>query len=552
MEPFLAAFFVMAGAALTLAHLANDSATTDEPVHIVSAVEIVRDGTGRWNPEHPPLAKALAGMALIGLPLDPVPNPLVSGAHGPVLFHFLFENRTPGEVILFRARLPFVLLFAALILALRHEARARFGAAAGLMATGLIALEPNLIAHAGIVHTDLAVTLFLVLSLGPLRTIRTSGDRRATWLLGLFWGLAFLCKYDAPLLALVSLPVLFIAPRGSLSWSRTLGRLAGAVLLALLVSLLGFSLADRNQSGPDRDALARDRLLLRGRSALAAGAAIRAGNILPPAGNLATGALSILLQSRTGAGVNAFLGEVRKEGSPFYFPVALAVKISLGLAAAFLMGAFSDRGRPLALALGSGLLFFLALSATSTYNIGVRHVLFAFPFAALIASAAVTGPSPRRAGIVAAVALVFVQGAETLSVHPHELSFFNLLAGGPAGGRRFFSDSNLDWGQDLGRLASAVERYSPSPIPAIVFGGDLPRRYKGLRAVAPEDESREGGVIAIGETPLTLGPELLEAKGAVRESSRLRALRETLRAKGTRIGEIGGSIGIWRIGSPTR
>jgi hypothetical protein len=34
----------------------------------------------------------------------------------------------------------------------------------------------------------------------------------------------------------------------------------------------------------------------------------------------------------------------------------------------------------------------------------------------------------------------------------------------------------------------------------------------------------------------------------VRDAERLERLRSTLHARGTRIGEIGGSIGIWRIG----
>ena len=34
-------------------------------------------------------------------------------------------------------------------------------------------------------------------------------------------------------------------------------------------------------------------------------------------------------------------------------------------------------------------------------------------------------------------------------IHPHYLSYFNELAGGPTRGIEYFADSNLDWGQDL-------------------------------------------------------------------------------------------------------
>ena len=46
---------------------------------------------------------------------------------------------------------------------------------------------------------------------------------------------------------------------------------------------------------------------------------------------------------------------------------------------------------------------------------------------------------------------------ETLSVHPHYLSYFNLLSGGPARGYRLLVDSSNDWGQDLPALAKWQE-----------------------------------------------------------------------------------------------
>ena len=537
--------------------MAGDSATTDEPVHIAAGVEIVRDGTGRWNPEHPPLAKALAGLALTGLEVRPAGDPIASPSHASLLTTFLCENRTPAETILFRARLPFVALFLALLAAVRKEARRRFGPAAGAVALAFAALDPNLVAHAGVVHTDLAVTLFLVLSFGSLARIRDATDRLAPVALGVFWGLAFLSKYSAPLLALVTLPLLFVGgPRtgkifGANSTARSVARTGRRLLLstfiASLVVLLGFSLAYRNQSPSDREALARNRLLVKGRSAAAADFAVKAGRLLPPLGNAATGALAVALQNRVGGGPSYFMGRVSEGGSPWYFPVAFLVKVSLGLLAGAALGAFSPTGHRYGLFVSAALAAFFLLSAGSAYNIGVRHLLFAFPLLAILAGSAVP-PEPRIAGRrLLLPTLVLVEALEVFSVHPHELAFFNAAAGGSRGGRRFLVDSNLDWGQDLARLAAAAPAYSPVPLPAIVFGGELPRRYPTLRALAPGDEDRPGTVIAIGETPLALGPELLASKGAARDATRLEALRRALRARGTRIGTVGGSIGIWRL-----
>lgn len=561
------AFLSLAAAGITLSHVASDAATSDEPVHIAAGVEMVREGTGLWNVEHPPLAKALAGVALSGVTLRPIESPRSSPSHGPLLVRFLWQNDTVGDRVLFRSRLPFVAFLACLGLAAWSEARRRFGPGAGLLAMALVALEPNLSAHAGVVHTDLLVTLFIVLSLGPLARIPDENERHAPWLLGFLWGLALLTKFSAPLLALATVPIL-AAEGKRLRFDFLARRFALATSVAIVVSLAGFALAYRHQSREDREWLAADRLELRGGSPAAARIAIGAGRILPPLGNLLTGAISVALQSRVGAGPNYFLGKVRQSGAPAYFPLALAAKVPLGLLLAALAGSLVRSGRRYALSLACGGAFYLAATAGTTYNIGVRHVLFAFPFLALAASAALAPgpagtipssfmPRGRRLRLAARSPAVLLScggllllSIETASVHPFQMSFVNAPFGGLAGGHRLFADSNVDWGQDLVRLATEAPRWSRgAPLPAVVFGGDFPQRhFPELRALAPGDEDRLGAVVAIGEHVLGVGPELLASKGASRDADRLGRLRATLLARGKRVDAVGGSIGIWRIG----
>ena len=54
------------------------------------------------------------------------------------------------------------------------------------------------------------------------------------------------------------------------------------------------------------------------------------------------------------------------------------------------------------------------------------------------------------------------QAMAVVGVHPFELTYFNVLAGGPLGGRRILSDSNLDWGQGLKGLTRACSGRNPS------------------------------------------------------------------------------------------
>jgi hypothetical protein len=63
-------------------------------------------------------------------------------------------------------------------------------------------------------------------------------------------------------------------------------------------------------------------------------------------------------------------------------------------------------------------------------------------------------------------------------IHPYELSYFNVLAGGSIGGRRILADSNLDWGQGLKSLAR-LQRDQPefSDMTLYYFGDTEPVYY---------------------------------------------------------------------------
>ncbi|MBX4190344.1 hypothetical protein KW791_03570 [Candidatus Parcubacteria bacterium] len=55
-------------------------------------------------------------------------------------------------------------------------------------------------------------------------------------------------------------------------------------------------------------------------------------------------------------------------------------------------------------------------------------------------------------------------------VFPFYLTYFNEVAGGPAGGHNYVVDSNLDWGQDLKRLGDWVEENKVQKIYLDYFG----------------------------------------------------------------------------------
>jgi hypothetical protein len=98
------------------------------------------------------------------------------------------------------------------------------------------------------------------------------------------------------------------------------------------------------------------------------------------------------------------------------------------------------------------LLFLAITAACSSRNYGVRFLLPLAPLAIVWISALAESSRSRLANGAIALGL----GGYVLAlagIHPYELSYFNELAGGPIGGRKVLSDSNLDWGQGLISLA---------------------------------------------------------------------------------------------------
>lgn len=69
----------------------------------------------------------------------------------------------------------------------------------------------------------------------------------------------------------------------------------------------------------------------------------------------------------------------------------------------------------------------------------------------------------------------------TLSVYPHELAYFNELAGGPANGQAHLLHSNLDWGQDLLRAAEWQKKNVPNTQMFFLLKSSFDPRVLGIK-----------------------------------------------------------------------
>jgi hypothetical protein len=209
------------------------------------------------------------------------------------------------------------------------------------------------------------------------------------------------------------------------------------------------------------------------------------------------GVEQIALLSGGGRAQSFLLGRFSDTGFVAYFPVAFAVKTPLVVLAAVALAAVlfvrdrRTRRRALFLLL-AGALFF-GLTMTGALNIGYRHALPMVPYL-LVLAAGLGGAEarerrllgrlalpPRR--VAAAVALLTV--AVALWIHPHYLSYFNPIAGGPANGYRVLIDSNVDWGQDLLRLRGWMSDTGVSRVRLGWFGTADPGYYAILHEPLP-------------------------------------------------------------------
>ena len=469
----LLAFFAQAVTSMPL-----KAPTFDEEFHIARAYAYVHTGDLRMQQNHPPLVSLLAGVPLLLMP-ELTPPEEIPHWDDAFLFHFadnlFWRLGHDVDKMLFLARFPIVLLGTLLGAFVYRWARDAYGRAAGLLAAGLYAFAPNLLAHTRLVTTDLAVTACSFIALYAFwRYLR----QPTGWRMGLA-GVALGLALTAKLSALLLIPV--------------------TGLLALLESRhyadCRLQIADCRKRVATRGKLAVGHLsLVIGHWSLVIGhwalVILCAGVIVWasyrfevrawPGTTLPLPATTYLLNVRTlighaDRGHGAFLmGRVSIHGWWYYFPVAFLLKTPLPTLLLLGVAAWDTvrraRWREEAPLLVFPVAYF-GFALASSLNIGFRYILPIVPFIITYAAkvAGLTGLRPRpgrrlRPGRrpawlrrYALPVLMVLYASASLRLHPHYLAYFNLLAGGPEGGYRYLVDSNLDWGQDLKLLKAYLD-----------------------------------------------------------------------------------------------
>ena len=434
-----------------------------------------------------------------------------------------------------------------------------------LFAVALLAFDPNLLAHAGVVHTDLGAALAFLATVLAWDAAEQRPSAARVALAAACLGLALTTKFSAVyLVPILLLQTLLEARRGGGSGRRLLagvGRLAIAGAGALLVVLAVYAPVTARMDRADQKAIIREKVGGLGKAPELAERIVALSDVSPPLAHYVGGLASVARQNAVGGGVTYLNGKVSTEGFPQYFFVAFAVKSTLAFLAVAARGPrrrSSPAAGPVARSGASSacrsLVLFLA-SIGTTYNIGIRHLLPVYPFLALFGAAlfarawARRAQSPgRRLAAGAWLALPLVAVVELARIHPHELSYFNPLAGGPEAGARILTGLERRLGPRPAPAAHGARpprREAEDPTVAY-FGGDNVSYRLGVPDFSALPVVR-GRLVAISVFMLTAGPEFSayhgarsHGRGAARPPARDRAF-------GRPVGRVGHSIYLFEL-----
>ena len=151
---------------LALTAVEQKSPTVDENFHLLAGYSHLQWGDYRINPEHPPLAKLMAALPLLLLDINdaPLSREERDKVHNNVENGWRLANRwlfssNDAETLFRYARVPMLLVGALLGLLICAWAGELYGLTAAFAALVFFVFDPNMLAYAPLVHTDLTFTL---------------------------------------------------------------------------------------------------------------------------------------------------------------------------------------------------------------------------------------------------------------------------------------------------------------------------------------------------------------------------------------------------------
>jgi hypothetical protein len=421
------------------------SHTFDEPAHIACGMEWLDKGVYTWEPQHPPLSRVAAALGpyLLGIRSQGTPRlgPIPMIDEGlTILYKDQHYDRT-----LALARLGTLPFFWVACLIVYLWGKRFYGPEVAAASVLLFTFLPPVLAHAGLATTDMALTAFLGAAFFSGVVCLEQPTYRNGALFGFAGGFAVLSKFSSlaffPASAALALICHLSLERPKWrDYARSIGRRVPPLGLALLVACLLIWAGYRFSYGR-----------------------VGFANLSLPAPELYQGIQDVIKHNQ-GGHPSYLLGQRSQYGFWYFYPVMLAVKTPLAFV--FLLGlgiVFACRKQDnsrrgwLPLAYVGGI---LAVAFFSRINIGIRHILPVYTGFSLLAGVGcvrLLEPRPKRLlqRCALPLSIAWFAGASLLA-HPDYLPYFNELGGSEP--EKIAVDSDLDWGQDVKRLAMRLQQ----------------------------------------------------------------------------------------------
>jgi hypothetical protein len=374
-----------------------------------------------------------------------------------------------------------------------------FGAAAGIIAGGMLAFEPFMLAHSRLLHIDAELSSLTALAL--LAAIAGWTTRGSLWLMagsGVATGLALLAKAPASLLlGVIPLLGLFLSGPRPLMQRRVwmMGLIWAAVTVVTYVAVW---------------------------PAMWAAPSATLGQVL-----------AFMRDNTNPAHALGPIGEERASVGPLFYvytlllrasPITLAGVILAVVACLMIPGPERREWRRyVAAILGFSLVFGLMMTfAAKNFD---RYLLPIFPLMEVVSGfgwAALTRAIAGRSATVAGVifgGVLLLQAAQAYGSMPYGLTYFNPLAGGGERGARLVASG---WGEGLNEVADYLNAQSntdrlrigmPGEIYTTVLGSQT--RAQVMPAEAPEATAYDFPVVYIrnrqlGELPTAMDETFLQ------------------------------------------
>ena len=436
----------------------NISPTYDEPVQIACGYSYWKTSEFRFYNiyYHPPFANQFATLPLVFLnPNLYVSHPYFQNSQQHFYADlFLYRNRISAEKIVNSTRLMILSLSCFLGFFVFLWSKSIYKDTTGLIVSIFYFFSSNIIAHSTVTTTDIAVTCFLFLSVYFFYLYINSGKLKYNILCAIVTSIAVCSKFSGLILFPIYFLIFFIEYKNTEKFAKKIFRDAlFFVFIFIFLSAMIYKFSHFKLFFQGIKYLISD-IQQRGRSSF-------------------------------------FFGMYSTTGWRHYFLVLFLVKTPIP----FLLLLFGN----LFLSLKKKSLFrtredifllippaiILLAASFSKLQIGLRHILPVYPFLFVwtgnFVEYLLTFNVSKTKHFLKTICLIFLITwyiISFLKIHPCHISYFNEIIGDASNGYKYFTDSNIDWGQGLKALGKWFKEKGLKGIYFCYFGTGDPSYYE--------------------------------------------------------------------------